>query len=267
MRRITTALSGRVSGVTAAVLLSLGMVTALAPVTPSAAATKYWPSVTVNHKIGVKDGQVLTVTGKGFPPNGTVTLYQCNQGVLNAPHGVINASTCDLTNTPTTPTSSTGTISTTFTVHNEQINGQAAIHIVAHGTIGPFEAWGWIHIEFNRNAYLTSSPTEPWRNPQTVSLTGLRIPAVAPGSRDVVAECNPNVLGGDTNACGPPAQVTVGSTGKATGKLSVVSGTVGDGTCGTGAADEVCYLVLANVTSTGTITPIAIEAIDFYEGQ
>jgi len=74
------------------------------------------------------------------------------------------------------------------------------------------------------------------------------------------------VLGGDPCACGQSVPVTVGSTGKATGSLSVVTDTVGDGTCGIGQSDLNCYIVLSNVRG-GTATPITAEAIDFYEGQ
>jgi hypothetical protein len=114
-------------------------------------------------------------------------------------------------------------------------------------------------------AFVSTIPRETWLNPQTVTLTGLLIPAVASGSADFAVECNENVLTGDTKACGSPAKVTVTSKGKATGKLSVAMGNVGDGTCGTGSADEVCYIELVNVTSTLAITPIASEPIDFYE--
>ncbi len=260
MRRIAAARFGKVCGVLAA-LLSLGTVAALISATPSVAAKVFYPSISLSQQTGLKGGETLKVTGEGFPPNTVVTLHQCNQGMLDSPQGVTNSKTCDLKNAPTTTSSSTGTIATTFTVKNKNTGGEPDIYVEGHCRFG----WGWINIEFSKAPFLTSSPTETWLNPQTVELTGLHIPAVASGSADVAAECNDNVLSGDTSACGAPVAVTVNSAGKVKGKLSVVMGTVGDGTCGTGPADEVCYLVLANVPSTGTPTAVAIEAIDFYE--
>lgn len=266
MNRIVSARLGRLAVLTSPLIL-LATVLGVASAS-SAAVPKFWPSITLNHQVGLKNGQVLKVTGKGFPPNVTVTLYQCNVGLLNAPRGVINASTCDLKNTPTTKTSSTGTISATFKVKNEQINGQAADYVNSHRKGLFSESWGHASIEFSNAAFVSTSPTEPWLNPQTVKVTGLKIPAVPPASMDFAAECNANVLSGDVNACGSPSPLTVNSKGTAKGSLSMVTGTVGDGTCGTGSADEVCYVVLVNVPNGGgTVTPIAIEAVDFYEGQ
>jgi neocarzinostatin family protein len=264
MERVIAGRSLKVSGFAAAVLLSVGAVAGLAPATPSAAATRYWPSIFLNHYTGVKVGQTLKITGKGFPPRITVTLYQCTQAMLDSPAGVFTKKTCDLAYTPTTRTSSKGTIAATITIKKKDIGGQPVTEVSAHS--GRRSNWSWVkYSNSDTSPFLTSSPTETWLTPQTVKITGLLIPAVATGTADYAAECNGNVLSGDTKACGTPAHVTVGKKGGATGKLSVVMGTVGDGTCGTGSADEVCYLVLVNLTSTGVITPIATEAIDFYE--
>jgi hypothetical protein len=248
-----------------AALLSLGTVASLISATPSMAAKHYYPSITLSHLTGVKVGETLQVTGKGFPPSTAVTLHQCNQGLLDAPHGVVTKATCDLANSPKTKSSSTGTIAAAIKVEVKDVNGEVATCISAHSSF--FDAWGWICFGADRSPYLTSSPTETWLNPQTVALKGLHIPAAATGSADFAAECNDNVLKADTSACGTPVAITVGSTGKVKGKLSVVTGTVGDGTCGTGTADEVCYIVLVNVPSGGTPSLVAIEAINFYEGK
>lgn len=265
MDRMIAARFRNVSRFAAAALLSLGAVAALVPATPSAAAdTRYRPSIFLNHYTGVKVGEKLKVTGTGFPPHITVTLFQCNQGMLDSPTGVFTKKTCDLAYKPTTKTSGKGTIATTITIKVKTIGGQPVTDVSAHS--GRRSNWSWIkYSTSNTAALLNSDPTETWRSPQAVQITGLLIPAVASGTADVAVECNSNVLSGDVKACGSPARVTVGSGGKATGKLSVVMGAVGDGTCGTGTADEVCYLLLVNLTSTGAITPIAIEAVDFYE--
>lgn len=264
MKRVTIARSKAVIGIAAALLVSLGTVAALVPATPSAAVTKYFPSIFLNHYTGIKVGEKLKITGRGFPPHVTVTLYQCNQGVLDSPTGVFTKKTCDLRNTPRVRTNSKGTFATTFTVKVKRINGQLAEDCAEHHGHG--DDWDWSSDSFSSTTpFLTSSPTETWLNPQTVKLMGLLIPAVASGSADLAAECNHNVLSDDTKACGRPVPVTVSKGGKATGKLSVVMGNVGDGTCGTGSADEVCYILLVNATSKSIITPIAIEAINFYE--
>jgi hypothetical protein len=268
MRRITLARSRKVSGIAAAVVLSLGMLTTLAPAAPAAAATQYWPSIFLNHYTGIRVGETLKVTGEGFKPNTTVTLYQCNEGVLYAPAGVFTKKTCDLQNTPKAHVGSKGTFTATFTVKVKKIDGQVANTVSTHTRIlgGLYDSWGWQNSSASKTApFLTSTLTEPWLNPQTVKLTGLLIPRAAPGSVDYAQECNDNVLSGDTKACGKPVRVTLLSGGRAEGELSVVMGEVGDGTCGTGSADEVCYIALTNVPRKGAITPVATEAIDFYE--
>ena len=269
MKPITIAGSRRHFSLATAALLVLGAIAALLPGAPPAdAARKFWPSMTLNHYTGVKVGEKLKVTGKGFPPRIKVTLFQCNQGLLDTQDGVFTKKTCDLKNTPTVKTSSKGTFTTTFTVKVKEVAGATAAYISTHTRIlgGLYDSW--THSGFSLSAtasFLTSSPTETFLNPQAVQLTGLLIPAVAAGSADFAAECNDNVLLGDAKACGPPVRMTTGTGGNAAGKLSMVMGGVGDGTCGTGTADEVCYIELVNVTATGVITPVTSEAVDFYE--
>lgn len=268
MRRITLARSRKAGGIAAAAVLSLGMLTALAPAAPSAATTQYWPSIFLNHYTGIKVGEKLKVTGEDFPPKITVAVRQCNQGVLDSAAGVFTKKTCDLGNTTIVKTSSKGTFTSTFTVKVKEIDGLPATTISTHSRVlfGLFDKWGWQSDSTSKTAsFLTSTPTETWLNPQTVKLTGLLIPRFARSSADYAAECNENVLSGDTKACGRLARVGVGSASTVTGKLSLVMGNVGDGTCGTGSADEVCYIELVNVTAKGVITPITTEAIDFYE--
>jgi|HubBroStandDraft_1064217.scaffolds.fasta_scaffold100573_1 hypothetical protein len=264
MKRTTIPRFLKVSAIASAVAISLGTMATLTPATASAASTHYWPSIFLNHYTGVKVGTTLKVTGKGFSPNTTVTLYQCNQGMLGSPGGVFTKKTCDLRTTRTAKTSSKGTLATTFTLKVKDVDQQAATYTAAHS--GKRSNWAWTRTTTTTKApFIISDPTEPFLNPQTVTLTGLDIPAVASGTEDLAVECNDNVLSDDTKACGTPAPVTVSPKGTATGKLSVVMGNVGDGTCGTGTADEVCYIELVNLTSTDAITPIASDPIDFYE--
>jgi hypothetical protein len=216
----------------------------------------FWPSLKVSPNNGVENGETLKVTGAGFPANTKVTLNQCNQGMLDAPEGVINSSTCVLSNTTTAKTTSTGTLKGSIVV-DTTVAGY--IYIEGHCSFG----WGWINFNINKSALITSNPSEPWLNPQTAKLKGSDIPQPAPGTSDVALECNPNFASADPASCdtSTAAPVTVSSTGALKGKISLVMGTVGDGTCGTGTSDEVCYLVLAN--SSGTV--ITSTAFDFYE--
>jgi hypothetical protein len=153
-------------------------------------------------------------------------------------------------------------------VKNEQVNGKPANEVSSHSDGPAGSNWSWAKVSFTTAPFVSTNPTELWLNPQTAKVTGLKIPPVPAGTTDYAAECNANVLGGDVNACGSAKPVTVSSTGTAKGSLSVVSGTVGDGTCGTSLADIICYIVLSNVPNGGgTATPIAMGPIDFYEGQ
>ena len=251
-----------VAGVVPLALVGLTAVTA----SPAGAAKQYWPSLKVTpNDSNLTNGQILKVTGAGFPPNKKVTINQCNQGMLDAPNGVTNSSTCVLSNASTAKTTSTGTLSGRIAVDTTVA---ADIYIEAHYTGSTFEAWGWANISFTKSALISSNPSEPWFSPQTAKLTGSDIPVPASGTADYVAECNPNFASADPNSCdeSTAAAVKVSSKGKLKGKISLVMGTVGDGTCGTGTSDEVCYLALANVNlSTDSSTLITDTAFDFYE--
>jgi hypothetical protein len=251
-----------VAGVVPLALIGLTAATAA----PAGAAKEYWPSLKVSpNDSDMTNGQILKVTGSGFPPNKKVTINQCNQGMLDAPNGVTNSNTCVLSNATTAKTTSTGTVSGKIAVDT---TAAADIYIEAHYTGTVFEAWGWANFSMSKSALISSNPSEPWLNPQTAKLTGSDIPVPATGTADYVVECNPNFASADTNSCdqSTAAQVTVSSTGKLKGKISLVMGTVGDGTCGTGTSDEVCYLALGNIDpASGTETLITDTAFDFYE--
>jgi hypothetical protein len=243
----------------------------------SAAARMYWPSTILSQYTGIKAGQSLTVTGEKFPANSTVTLYQCNGGALGSPEGVINSSTCDMKNTVTGTTNAKGVITETITVDPKgSVAAKSGFRIyINHGrlpavragrpeTSGGCGCWGWgIGTSTPVSATLVANPTETWLSPQTVKVTGYHIPVPAQGTAaDYLEECNPNVLSGDTNACdtADASTISVKTNGRATGSLPVVTGTVGDGTCGSGTGNfEVCYLVVGNASGIVSTTPI-----DFY---
>lgn len=244
----------------------------------SSATTKmYWPATVLSQYTGIKAGQSLTVTGKKFPPNFTVTLYQCNGGALGSPEGTINAKTCDMKNTVTGITNAQGLITETIKVDpNGSVAAQSGFRVyINHGRQGSPRlgrpgaptncgCWGWgIGTPRPASATLAASPNETWLPTQTVKVTGYHIPVPAEGTApDYLEECNPNVLSGDANACdtADAATISVKSNGRAAGSLSVVTGAVGDGTCGSGSGNfEVCYLVVGNASGIVTMTPI-----DFY---
>jgi hypothetical protein len=139
MKRLSGVQLGRFCGATATVVLLLGVVAALTSATPTSAAT--YPSMSITHPDGIKVGETLKLTGKGFTPDTTVTVYQCNQGMLDSPNGIFNSSTCDLKNTVKTTSSSTGTVTVNFKVAVANVHGQPADEYAEHSGHG--EDWCW----------------------------------------------------------------------------------------------------------------------------
>jgi len=258
-----------------AVSLAIGSALAAAPVS-SAGTITYWPSTVLSQYVGIKGGQILEVTGENFPPNFRVTLYQCNEGSLGSPDGTINSHTCDMKNTFTGVTNKLGIIhekikvdpdgtvatSSPLSIYINHGRQSASRPAVPGDNCG---CWGWGIGRRTNTATLIAGPNETWLSPQTVAVTGYYIPPVpAKGpNKDYIVECNPNVLTGDVIACdaAKASTISVKANGDATGHISVVTGAVGDGTCGSGTGDfEVCYLVVGNASGIVTTTPI-----DFYK--
>jgi hypothetical protein len=237
------------------------------PAPAGSATTKmYWPSLVLSRYINIKPGQSLTLTGEGYAPNSKITFYQCNEGSLGSPEGIINSKTCDLKNTVTGTTGATGVVSVTIKVDpNGNVSHKSALLAYIGHSSCPTKCWGWgLGRPPSTIATLVASPDETWQSRQTVKVTGYQVPVPAPGSpADYLEECNPNVLSGDANACdtADASTISVNTNGRAKGQISVVTGTVGDGTCGSGSGNfEVCYLVVGNASGIVTTTPI-----DFYK--
>jgi hypothetical protein len=221
----------------------------------------------LNHYTKIASGETLTVKGTDFAGGAPVTLYQCNENSLNDPDGDLTSSNCDLNTTVTITSAKNGSFTESFTVVDNSTDpavGRDIGCIDAHISGWFIEAWGWACWGAGTNATVTS-PTETWYSPQPVAVKGYSLPKVAKGTEDVAVECNPNFLSGDPSSCDETNAVVLA---KGKGTLSVVMGTVGDGTCGTGSSDELCYIVVANINeSTGVSTVVNNAPIDFYESS
>jgi hypothetical protein len=100
---------------------------------------------------------------------------------------------------------------------------------------------------------ISISPSTGLINNQEVTITGT---GFSPNEANLVAvECNAtatSVTGCDTSA---PAPLTVNASGQLTSSFYVATGTIGNGTCGTSAADATCVISIG--TTTGTLVTFA----------
>lgn len=99
---------------------------------------------------------------------------------------------------------------------------------------------------------LKASPNKNLTNNKVVKVSGSKFTADA-GETVYIVQCNANIVNNDSNACDENNVVptTVDSKGKlATAKITVHTGTIGDGTCGTSSSDKSCYIVVSDATST-----------------
>jgi hypothetical protein len=89
-------------------------------------------------------------------------------------------------------------------------------------------------------------PNKNLTNGETVTATGT---GYTPGETVYVVECNKTVKKSGEDACDLAdfVQVTANSKGKVPPtKFSVFTGTVGNGTCGTGKSDKDCYIAISS---------------------
>lgn len=92
---------------------------------------------------------------------------------------------------------------------------------------------------------ITLSPDIGLTYGQVINLSGSGFTA---GASLIAVECNgqaKGVAGCDTSAIEP---ITVTSSGTFTASFSVITGTIGDGTCGTSAADSLCFVAIGTTS-------------------
>ena len=92
---------------------------------------------------------------------------------------------------------------------------------------------------------ITLMPDIGLQNGQAINLSGS---GFTPGASLVAVECNgqaKGVAGCDTSAIEP---ITVTSSGTFTTTFSAITGTIGDGSCGTSATDSLCFVAIGTTS-------------------
>lgn len=92
---------------------------------------------------------------------------------------------------------------------------------------------------------ITLSPDIGLLTGQVVKLTGS---GFTPGASLVAVECNGRATGAAGCDITAPEPITVASDGTFNTTFSVIAGTVGNGTCGTGAADYLCFVAIGTTS-------------------
>lgn len=211
----------------------------------SGAATVSVPTITITPSSGLTNGQVVTVTGTGFTPNASVAAVECNGSALTA-------AGCNTTAPNILSVDASGDFSDT--------NFAVATGTVGNGTCGTSatDATCLISIGTTSGALLTfatmsfasgpglsASPTTGLTNGQAVTLTGNNF---TPGDTLYAVEC----LATATTPAGCDTATATPITASSTGTLpqtsfKVVTGTVGNGSCGTSATNfNGCIIEVAN---------------------
>jgi hypothetical protein len=229
----------------AAVAVAVGGI-AFAGGLSAGAATVVVPTITVSPSIGLTNSQVVTVTGAGFSPNASVAAVECN-GTATTEAG------CDITSPALITVNATGGFSdTNFTVATGAIgNGtcgtsaaDATCLISVGTTTGALLTFATI--SFASGPGVSIAPSTGLTNGQAVTVTGAGFTA---SDSLYAVEC----LSTATTEAGCDIATATPVTASATGTLpstmfKAVTGTVGNGTCGTSATNYTgCVIEVANI--------------------
>lgn len=109
-------------------------------------------------------------------------------------------------------------------------------------------------------ASITVSPSVNLHNHQKVSITGIHFANETPL---VIVECNPGVLKGQSAACDSKhvRSATAGPTGTfPKTSFAVLTGTIGNGKCGTTAQNLTCYIFVSAPNARASGAPRTAEA-------
>jgi Neocarzinostatin family len=250
MKRIMTSLA------TVAIVFAT---VSLAGTIGASAATSAVPSITISPSIGLTNNQEVTITGTGFAPNeASLVAVECNATATSV-------TGCNTSAPDPLTVSATGGFTSTFyvltgTVGNGSCGTSAAnaacVISIGSATTGALVAYSLF--SFATGPGVAVSPSTNLANGQSVTITGSDF---TPGDSVYAVECLETATseaGCDTGTATP---ITVNSTGTLPStSFSVVTGTVGTGTCGTSATNyDDCIIEVANIKGTDA----GVASIDF----
>ncbi|MCU1362667.1 MAG: hypothetical protein JWM55_495 [Acidimicrobiaceae bacterium] len=205
------------------------------------------PSITITPSIGLSNNQQITIDGTGFAPSQTsLVALECDR-TATSPAG------CSATSVPLS-VNPVGQFTSTLTVTTGAIgNGtcgttttDAACEIaVASTSTNSFVTLA--SIAFASGPGVALAPSTNLHNGETVTITGVDF---TPGDKVYALECLTGVASEAACDTGTATPITVSATGTLPStSFKVVTGTVGNGTCGTNVSNyNRCLIEVAAIT-------------------
>lgn len=239
----------------AAVVLALAPLSLLGVGTASAASTAV-PSISISPSIGLTNNQEVTITGTGFAPN------QASLVALECVETATSIAGCNATALDPITVNASGQLTSSFYVATGPIgNGTCgtsaadATCLISIGSTATNSVVAYASISFATGPGVAVTPSTNLANNASVSITGADF---TPGDSVYAVECLETATteaGCDTGTATP---ITVSSTGTLPStSFKVVTGAVGNGTCGTSATNyNSCIIEVANIQGTdkGAVT-------------
>jgi hypothetical protein len=205
------------------------------------------PSISISPSIGLTNNQQVTITGTGFAPN------EASLVALECVETATSITGCNTTALDPITVSATGQVTSTFFVATGTIgNGTCgtsaadATCLISIGSTATNSVVAYASINFATGPGVAVSPSTNLANGASVSITGSDFTA---GDSVYAVECLETATteaGCDTGTATP---ITVSSTGALPAtSFKVVTGAVGNGTCGTNATNyNSCIIEVANI--------------------
>jgi hypothetical protein len=250
MKRIATSI--------AAVMMVLATVS-LAGTVSAGAVSVAVPSITISPSTGLTNNQEVTITGTGFAPS------EANLVALECIETATSVAGCNTTALDPITVSATGTVTSTFYVTTGTIGSGScgttaanATCLISIGSTTTNSVVAFATIAFASGPGVAVTPSTNLTNGATVSISGSDF---TPADSVYAIECLETATseaGCDTGTATP---ITVSSTGALPAtSFKVVTGAVGNGTCGTSATNyNGCIIEVANITGTDA----GVANIDF----
>jgi hypothetical protein len=231
-----------------ALAMMVGGVAAVGAMNASATTVSV-PTITISPNLGLTSNQKVTITGSGFTANeSSLVAVECN-GAATTEAGCDIAAPAPLTVDANGNIAASTYVVTTGTIGNGTCGTSAtdSTCIISIGSIATGKLVTFATFSFASGPGLSVSPSTGLANGQAVTLSGSGFTS---SDSLYAVECLATATtpaGCDTSTATP---ITASSTGTLPStSFKVVTGTVGNGTCGTSATNySGCIIEIANAT-------------------
>jgi len=230
----------------AAVILALAPLSLVGASNASAISLAV-PSISISPSVGLTNNQEVTITGTGFQPNqASLVALECNETATTI-------AGCNTTALDPISVNASGQVSAIFYVATGTIgdgtcgtSATDATCLISIGSTATNSVVAYASINFATGPGVEVSPSTNLANSASVSITGVDF---TPGDSVYAVECLETATteaGCDTGTATP---ITVSSTGTLPStSFKVVTGAVGNGTCGTTTTNyNSCIIEVANI--------------------